>query len=93
MKDDDKLNRLIAIIDIGIANSDKTRRIANECLDITEHWHRASVSKTDSDSNQNPAYHIRAETIRPSELLYDKDGLAVAIKSNGKILPIIEGDL
>lgn len=45
------------------------------------------------DSEGNPIYHIRAEQIRANELLYDKDGLAVAIKSNGKILPIIEGDL
>lgn len=45
------------------------------------------------DALGNPIYCIRVEPVRPGELLYDKDGLAVAIKSNGKILPIIEGDL
>lgn len=40
-----------------------------------------------------PIYYIRAEPVSPNELLYDKDGLAAAIKSNGKIFPIIEGDL
>mgnify|MGYP003384843683 CR=1 FL=1 len=45
------------------------------------------------NQSKPPTYHIRAEAIRPNELLYDKDGLAVAIKSNGKILPIIKGDL
>jgi len=35
----------------------------------------------------------RVEPIRNGELLYDKSGQPVAIKSNGKILPIIEGDL
>lgn len=35
----------------------------------------------------------RAEPIRPNELLYDHEGRPVAIKSNGKILPIIEGDV
>ena len=37
-------------------------------------------------------YHIRAEAIRPNELLYDKNGLAVAIKTKGKLLAIIEGE-
>lgn len=35
----------------------------------------------------------RREPIRPNELLYDHEGHPVAIKSNGKILPIFEGDL
>lgn len=35
----------------------------------------------------------RREPIRKNELLYDYNGNPVAIKSNGKILPIIEGDL
>lgn len=35
----------------------------------------------------------RLEPIQPNELLYDDKGNPVAIKSNGKILPIIEGDL
>ena len=35
----------------------------------------------------------RVEPLRNGELLYDKSGQSVAIKSNGKILPIIEGDL
>ena len=39
-----------------------------------------------------PMYHIRAEPIRPNELLYDKEGLAVAIKLNGKLLAILEGE-
>lgn len=47
---------------------------------------------TEFDSEGNPIYHIRAEPIRPNELLYDKDGLAVAIKLNGKILAILDGD-
>ena len=42
----------------------------------------------------NPEVRIRlTEPIRPNELLYDKNGLAVAIKINGEILPILEGDL
>jgi hypothetical protein len=35
----------------------------------------------------------RAEPIRPNELLYDHKGQPVAIKTNGQILAIIEGDL
>ena len=45
------------------------------------------------NENNIPIYHIRAEAIRPNELLYDKNGLAVAIKTKGKLLAIIEGDL
>ena len=41
----------------------------------------------------NPIYHIRAEQIRPNELLYDSKGLIVAIKTKGQILAILEGDL
>lgn len=40
----------------------------------------------------NPIYRIRAEPIRPNELLYDSKGQAVAIKSKGKILAIIGGE-
>lgn len=36
---------------------------------------------------------IRTKPIRPNELLYDDKGNPVAIKSSGKILPIIKGDL
>ena len=39
-----------------------------------------------------PNCHARAEAIRPNELLYDKNGLAVAIKTKGKLLAIIEGE-
>jgi hypothetical protein len=35
----------------------------------------------------------RVEPIRPNEILYDHKGQPVAIKTNGKILAIIEGDL
>jgi hypothetical protein len=34
----------------------------------------------------------RAEPIRPNELLYDRKGQPVAIKTNGQILAIIEDD-
>ena len=41
----------------------------------------------------NPAVRIRlTEPIRPNELLYDSNQLAVAIKINGEILPILEGE-
>jgi hypothetical protein len=36
---------------------------------------------------------VRLKPIRENEVLYDKSGLAVAIKSNGQILAIIEGYL
>ena len=44
-------------------------------------------------SEGNPAYHIRAEPIRPNELLYDSKGLIVAIKTKGQILTILKGDV
>ena len=47
---------------------------------------------TTFDSEGNPIYHIRAEAIRPNELLYDSKGLIVAIKTKGKLLAIIEGE-
>lgn len=50
--------------------------------------YKEAVIETDSF----PIYHIRAEPIRPNELLYDSKGQAVAIKSNGKILAIIGGE-
>lgn len=43
-------------------------------------------------SNDKPAFHIRKEPIRDNELLYDKKGLIVAIKKQGQILAILEGD-
>ena len=48
---------------------------------------------TTLDSEGHPIYHIRAEPIRPNELLYDSKGLIVAIKTKGQILAILEGDL
>ena len=42
-------------------------------------------------SNDKPAFHIRKKPIREGELLYDKKGLIVAIKTKGKILAILEG--
>ena len=48
---------------------------------------------TTFDSEGNPIYHIRAEQIRPNELLYGSKGLIVAIKTKGQILAILEGDL
>lgn len=44
-----------------------------------------------SETNK-PAFHIRKEPIRDNELLYDKQGLIVAIKRNGKLLEILEGE-
>ena len=44
------------------------------------------------DSEGNPTYHIRALPIRDGEVLYDKTGLAVAIKTKGQILAILEGE-
>ena len=48
---------------------------------------------TTFDREGNPIYHIRAEPIRPNELLYDSKGLIVAIKTKGKLLAILKGDL
>lgn len=45
------------------------------------------------DAQGSHTYIIRTEPIRDGEILYDKHGKTTAIKSNGKILPIIEGDL
>lgn len=45
---------------------------------------------TEFDSEGNPIYHVRAEAIRPNEVLYDKSGLAVAIKTKGQILAILD---
>jgi hypothetical protein len=39
------------------------------------------------------SHYARPEPIRPNELLYDHKGQPVAIKTNGQILAIIEGDL
>ena len=47
---------------------------------------------TEFDSEGNPIYHIRAEPMRPNELLYDSKGLIVAIKTKGQILAILKGD-
>lgn len=47
---------------------------------------------TEFDGEGNPTYHIRAEPIRPNELLYDKNGYVVAIKSKGRLLAILEGE-
>lgn len=44
------------------------------------------------DNKGNPIYHIRALPIRDGEVLYDKTGLAVAIKTKGQILAILEGE-
>ena len=44
-------------------------------------------------SEGNPIYHIRAEPMRPNELLYDSKGLIVAIKTKGQILAILKGDV
>ena len=44
-----------------------------------------------SETNK-PAFHIRKEPIRDNELLYDKKGLIVAIKKQGQILAILEGE-
>lgn len=43
--------------------------------------------------NAEPIYHIRAEPIRPNELLYDSKGLIVAIETKGQILAILKGDV
>tara|TARA_R110002167_G_scaffold45515_2_gene136720 strand:- start:6688 stop:6858 length:171 start_codon:yes stop_codon:yes gene_type:complete len=42
-----------------------------------------------SKQEEKPLINIRAEPILPNELLYDNNGLAVAIKINGEILPIV----
>ena len=43
-------------------------------------------------SNDKPAFHLRQEPIRANELLYDKQGLIVAITKKGRILAILEGE-
>tara|TARA_R110002167_G_scaffold45515_3_gene136722 strand:- start:188 stop:370 length:183 start_codon:yes stop_codon:yes gene_type:complete len=52
-----------------------------------------ALKKDVKDFNESkiPIYHIRALPVRPNEVLYDKEGLAVAIKTKGKILAILEG--
>ena len=47
---------------------------------------------TEFDGEGNPIIHIRAEPIRPNELLYDKSGHVVAIKKNGKLIAVLEGE-
>ena len=47
---------------------------------------------TELDGEGNPIIHIRAEHIRPNELLYDKNGYVVAIESKGRLLAILEGE-
>lgn len=47
---------------------------------------------TELDSEGNPIIHIRAEPIRPNELLYDKDGYVVAIESKGRLLAVLRGE-
>jgi hypothetical protein len=107
MKDEDRLNLLVGIIDRGISNGDKSRTIANECLDLSEHWHIVRISRSNiahyhtickgevSEYGKDAAIVLcdRPEPVRPNELLYDYKENPVAIKTNGKILPIIEGDL
>lgn len=44
------------------------------------------------NSEGNPTYHIRAEPIRPNELLYDKNGYVVAIESKGRLLAVLRGE-
>ena len=39
-----------------------------------------------------PSFHVRKEAIREGELLYDKQGLIVAIKKKGQILAILDGE-
>lgn len=55
--------------------------------------YKSAMANNESLRQMIAAAPVRIDQVRENELLYDKDGLAVAIKSNGKILPIIEGDL
>lgn len=43
-------------------------------------------------SNDKPAFHIRKEPIREGEILYDKEGLIVAIKQEGRLLAVLRGE-
>jgi len=38
------------------------------------------------------AFHIRKEPVREGELLYDKQGLIVAIKRKGRLLAVLRGE-
>lgn len=44
------------------------------------------------DKLGNPIFIIRKEPIENGAILYDKNGLAAAIKKKGRILAILEGD-
>ena len=45
-----------------------------------------------SEASDKPVFIIRATPIKDGEILYDKNGLAVAIKTKGQILTILEGE-
>lgn len=47
---------------------------------------------TELDGEGNSIIHIRAEPIRPNELLYDKNGHVVAIESKGRLLAVLRGE-
>lgn len=49
------------------------------------------MKKIESESSKS-AFHIRKELIRDNELLYDKEGLIVAIKRKGQLLAVLKGD-
>ena len=44
------------------------------------------------DKLGNPVFIIRKEPIENGAILYDKNGLAAAIKKKGQILAILEGE-
>lgn len=45
-----------------------------------------------SKANDKPVFIIRATPIKDGEILYDRHGLASAIKTKGQILAILEGE-
>ncbi len=47
---------------------------------------------TSLDREDNPIYSVRKDPLENGAILYDRHGKAAAIKNNGKLLEILEGE-
>ena len=45
------------------------------------------------DARGNPIYAIRTDPVKEGEVLYDKHGKATVIKTKGRLLALMNGDV